>query len=124
MEKHSNFNISGKTEERFGMYFLLFRISGVSFMPHNYPNIYMLYAMYIVLSAHVTVLAIILDVLQHTDDLQYCMSGIQMICAITLVIWIHLFIRYGRTNISKFLSFCCNFAFAAWGISLHHLLRK
>lgn len=104
MEKHNNFNKSEKTEERFGMYFLIFRISGISILPHTYPNIYMLYAVCFSLCAHTNVLAMILDVLQHTDDLQYCMDGIQAVGAIITALWIRLFIRYCRTNISKSLS--------------------
>lgn len=120
METDNNSNKSEKTEERFGTYFLIFRISGISILPHTYPNIYMLYGTCFGLCAHINVLAMILDVLQHTDDLQYCMDGVQAIAAMITALWIRLFIRYCRTNISKSLSigYSSYFAFKHWGISL------
>jgi hypothetical protein len=105
MEKDNKFNKSEKTEERFGMYFLLFRISGISILPHTYPNVYMLYATCLFLCAHISVLAVILDILQHTDDLQYCMGGVRALCAMITALWIYHFIRYCRTNTSKTLEY-------------------
>jgi hypothetical protein len=101
MEKHNKFNKIEKTQERFGMYFLIFRISGINILPHTYPKIYMLYAICFFLCAHINVLAIILDVLQHTDDLQYCMGGVRALCAMITALWIHQFIRYCRTSTSN-----------------------
>jgi hypothetical protein len=43
----------------------------------------------------------ILDILQHTDDLQYCMDGVQAVGAMITALWIRQFFRYCRTNTSK-----------------------
>jgi hypothetical protein len=117
MEKHNNFNKSEKTEERFGMYFLIFRISGISILPHTYPKIYSLYATCFFLCAHINVLAMILDILQHTDDLPYCMDGVQTVGAIITALWIRQFIRYCRTNTSKSVSMGWNTSFLKLGES-------
>jgi chromate transport protein ChrA len=104
MTRNNNFNISEKTEERFGMYFSIYRFAGVEILPHRHSKLHMIYALCVFVCTYATIVAMILDVLQHTDDLQYCMDGIQSLGASTNALWIYQFLRYCRSNISKSLS--------------------
>jgi hypothetical protein len=101
---NKNFNLSEKTEQRFGTYFSIYRIAGVAILPPTHPRIYMIYALCVSICAYTTLLAMLLDILQHTDDLQYCMSGIQAVTAIISSLWIRQFIRYCRSSTSKSLT--------------------
>jgi hypothetical protein len=101
MTKNNNFNISEKTEERFGMYLSIFRIAGVGISPHKHSKFYVIYALCAFVCTYATAVAMFLDVLQHTDDLQYFMNGIQTMCAGITVLWIYQFLRYCRSNITK-----------------------
>jgi hypothetical protein len=101
---NNNFNLSEKTLQRFGTYFSIYRIAGIGITPHKHPRIYMIYGTCSFLCAYTTILAMLLDVLQHTDDLQYCMSSIQAVAAIISSLWIRQFIRYCRSSTSKSLS--------------------
>jgi hypothetical protein len=106
MTKNNNFNISEKTEERFGMCISIYRIAGVEILPHRYSKLYAIYALCASVCTYATLVAEILDVLQHTDDLQYFMDGIQTVGGAITAFWIYQFLRYCRSNISKSLSVC------------------
>jgi hypothetical protein len=91
--KKNNINISEKTQDRFGMYFSIYRIAGIGILNYTYPKIYRLYAICAFVSSYATVAAMILDILQHTHDLQYCMSSIQAVAAVITSLWVHQFLR-------------------------------
>jgi hypothetical protein len=104
MMKKNTINISETTEERFGMYFSIYRISGVEILPSKSSRTYIIYSVCAFACSEMGTAAMILYILQHVDDLENCMTGIQAVVATTCSLWIRQFIRYCKSGKSKSLS--------------------
>ena len=93
MKKNYSLHDNVVVEERFGFYFLVFRNIGVSLTSHRNSKIYTLYSAFMVLCAYSFFVAMILDLLNHKDDLNHIMENVQMCTSIALTLWIHNCIR-------------------------------
>jgi hypothetical protein len=91
MTKKSNISISEETEGHFGMHLSFYRIAGVEILPRKHSKLYTMYALCASVCTYGNSVAMILDVLEHRDDLQYCMSSTQTMCAAITALWIHQF---------------------------------
>jgi len=80
-------------EERFRFYFLVFRNFGMSLILHRNSKIYTLYSAFMVMCAYSCFVAMLLDLLNHKDDLNHIMENVQACTSIALTLWIHNCIR-------------------------------
>jgi hypothetical protein len=90
------FNISDESktaEERFKFYFLMFRNVGVSLTSSNNSKIYNLFSATVVFCGYSMIVAVILDILKHKDDLQHTMQNVHAVAGMLCTLWIHLCFR-------------------------------
>jgi len=93
MKKNYSLRDNVVAEEHFRFYFLVFRNVGVSLTSHRNSKIYTLYSAFMVLCAYSFLVAMILDLLNHKDDLNHIMENVQMCTSVALTLWIHNCIR-------------------------------
>jgi len=93
MKKNYSLHDNVIAEERFRFYFLVFRNVGMSLISHRNSKIYALYSAFIVLCAYSCFVAMMLDLLNHQDDLNHIMENVQACTSIALTLWIHNCIR-------------------------------
>jgi hypothetical protein len=93
MKTNNTLHESGIVEERFRFYFLVFRNIGASLISHRNSNIYTLYSAFMVLCAYSFFVAMILDLLNHKDNLQHTMENVHACTGIAVTLWIHICVR-------------------------------
>lgn len=93
MKQNNTLHKNGTAEERFRFYFLVFRNGGVPLISHRNSKIYTLYCAFMVLCAYSFFVAMILDLLNHKNDLKHTMENVHACTGIAVTLWIHICIR-------------------------------
>jgi hypothetical protein len=80
-------------EEHFKFYFLAFRSIGLPFISQKNSKLYTLYSAFMALCAYSFLVAMILELFIHNDNLQHIMQNMQACTAASLATWTHICIR-------------------------------